>query len=183
MIDRRVFGGVARGLVAALVVVLGAGCGSKGGGTASGSGAPAGSGASAAGAGSGASVAKALSPSLAAIAAGSWKDPGGGPDVKLVATPLDKCYGFKGYSMKLPEGMMKKEEITDIKEKTYEALDAFLYKVERNGESHYAGWWEKKLGKNTYRCNSLMTEKNIAFTFDFQRAVIELCATLQKAGL
>ena len=83
--------------------------------------------------------------------------------------------------LKIP--MMKKEEITDIKEKTYEAPDAFLYKVERNGESHYAGWWEKKLGKNTYRCNSLMTEKNIAFTFDFQRAVIELCATLQKAGL
>jgi hypothetical protein len=51
-----------------------------------------------------ASAAPALAPPLAAIAAGSWKDPDGGPDIKLVSTPLDKCFGFKGYSLKLPEG-------------------------------------------------------------------------------
>ena len=45
-----------------------------------------------------------VSPTLAAIAAGSWKDPGGGPDLKLAVTQLDKCFGFKGYSLKLPEG-------------------------------------------------------------------------------
>ena len=45
-------------------------------------------------------------PEVLAIKAGKMKDPqgGGAADVKLVDTPMDKCYGFKGYSMKLPEG-------------------------------------------------------------------------------
>lgn len=45
-------------------------------------------------------------PALAAVKAGSWKDPLGRatPDLKLAETALDKCYGFKGYAMKLPEG-------------------------------------------------------------------------------
>lgn len=198
----------------ALLLVCGLGCGSKGGD----SGAPAGSGAGlAAGKGTGAAPA-AVTPSLAAIAAGNWKDPGGGPDLKLAPTPLDKCYGFKGYSMKLPAGselaslmgarscqakipgakkgfalvvisdelkipLPKKDEIQDVKEKTYDSPDAFLFKVERKGQTYYAGWWEKKVGKPTLRCNSIMGEGAEPFSFDFERAVIELCRTLAYGGL
>lgn len=45
-------------------------------------------------------------PEVLAVKAGMLKDPQGtgAPDAKLVDTPMDKCYGFKGYSMKLPEG-------------------------------------------------------------------------------
>lgn len=45
-------------------------------------------------------------PEVVAVKAGMLKDPQGtgAADVKLVDTPMDKCYGFKGYSMKLPEG-------------------------------------------------------------------------------
>ncbi len=43
-------------------------------------------------------------PELAAVKAGSFKDPLGKGDLKLVDTPLGKCYGFKGYSIKMPEG-------------------------------------------------------------------------------
>ena len=43
-------------------------------------------------------------PEVVAIRAGTWKDPAGEKDVPLVETSLAPCYGFKGYSMKLPEG-------------------------------------------------------------------------------
>lgn len=43
-------------------------------------------------------------PELAAVKAGMLKDPSGGPDAKLTDVKLDKCYGFKGYTMRLPEG-------------------------------------------------------------------------------
>ena len=197
----------------ALLLVAAPGCGSKGGD--SGSGVRPSGGANSAGAGAGQAP---LTPSLAAIAAGTWKDPGGGPDLKLVSTPLDKCYGFKGYSMKLPEGskleslmgarscqaafpgakkgfalvvisdelkipLPKKEDIKDYKEKTYDSPDAFLYKVERKGKTYYAGWWEKKVGKPTLRCNSIASEGGPDFDFDFERAAIELCRTLAYSGL
>lgn len=43
-------------------------------------------------------------PILAGVKAGVWKDPVSKADVKLVDMPMDKCYGFKGYSVKAPEG-------------------------------------------------------------------------------
>ncbi len=42
-------------------------------------------------------------PELAAIHAGKWRDPSGGPDIKLAEQPI-KCFGFDGYSIKAPEG-------------------------------------------------------------------------------
>lgn len=42
-------------------------------------------------------------PYLAAIAAGEWKDPTGGPNLKLVDVNLKDCF-FDGYRMRLPEG-------------------------------------------------------------------------------
>lgn len=203
-------------LVGLLAFSCGAGCDKLGGGKSSSGAAQAGSppGKS----GTATAPAAPLAPSLAAIAAGSWKDPGGGPDLKLASTPLDKCYGFKGYSMKLPEGsqleslmgarscsaklpgakkgfalvvisdelkipLPKKDEIKDVTEKTYDSPDAFLFKVQRKGQTYYAGWWEKKVGKPTLRCNSIMVENGEPFSFDFERAVIELCRTLAYSGL
>ncbi|NUP05479.1 MAG: hypothetical protein HOW73_05400 [Polyangiaceae bacterium] len=157
-------------------------------------------------------------PTLAAIKAGSWKDPGGGPDIKLADTALDKCYGFKGYSMKLPEGTKletlvgaracaasmpgakngeyrlivltdevkvdfgKKADIDNIKSKPFDDPDAFLYEVEnKKGEKYYRGWFEKKLGKWTVRCNPLLAKEGQVLTFDQERAVLELCRTLTYA--
>lgn len=41
---------------------------------------------------------------LVAFKAGTMKDPMGGGDLKLVDLPLGKCFGFKGYTIKMPEG-------------------------------------------------------------------------------
>lgn len=41
---------------------------------------------------------------LVAFKAGTMKDPMGGGDLKLVELSLEKCYGFKGYTIKMPEG-------------------------------------------------------------------------------
>lgn len=155
------------------------------------------------------------SPTLAAIAAGSWKDPGGGPDLKLVVTPLDKCFGFKGYSLKLPEGsavktlqgaraclaelpgakkgyqlvvmsdeikigVPQKGELKSITEKTFDEPDAFLFKVDDKGKTSYVGWWEGKFGTVTMRCNAMGREGDAPYSFDFERAVIELCRTLKQ---
>lgn len=158
-------------------------------------------------------------PSLAAIAAGTWKDPAGGPEVKLKDTPLDKCYGFKGFSMKLPEGtqiktlmgaracyadfpsakkganhlavisdeldigLLKKEAISPVLEKPYEGPDSFLYKSEEKGKVIYRGWWEKKMGKHTIRCSAIQDDVSGEYPYDTQRAMIELCRTLQYAAL
>lgn len=53
-------------------------------------------------------------PELAAIHAGRWKDPGGGPDLELVERPLEKCFGFDGYTMKLPKDA-KTSDIMDAR--------------------------------------------------------------------
>lgn len=222
------------------LVLVAAGCGSKGDDSAAAPGKgtaalpasnaprPSGSGAAFAGgfsagrptaAGTGAAPAGDTSPTLTAIAAGTWKDPGGGPDVKLVMTKLDKCFGFKPYSMKLPEGttfeallgarsceakfpgakkglynlvvisdelkipLTKKEELKNILEKTYDTPDAFLFKYDAKGKTDYVGWWEKKVGKYTLRCNPIQTQDAEPYTYDFQRAVIELCRTLESTAL
>jgi hypothetical protein len=53
---------------------------------------------------SGAPAAPPLPPGVAAVRAGKLTNPATKSEVKLVETSLDKCYGFKGYSMMLPEG-------------------------------------------------------------------------------
>jgi hypothetical protein len=50
------------------------------------------------------SAAPAVPPSVAAVRAGKLTNPATKAEVKLVETPLDKCFGFKGYSLMLPEG-------------------------------------------------------------------------------
>lgn len=83
-----------------LVGILGAGCGNsnKDGGSA----APGDTGSGATG--SAAAAAKPVEPEVAAIRAGKWKDLTDGHEMTLVETPLKGCFGFKGYSMKVPEG-------------------------------------------------------------------------------
>lgn len=198
------------GVCVALFSMAGAvGCGSRGDDAGSGSGS---------GPGASGAAQAAVSPSLAAIAAGTWKDPGGGPDLKLAVTTLDKCYGFKTYSMKLPEGstmksllgarscsvdfpgpkkgyrlvvisdelkiaLPTKDTLKNVKAKTYDSPDAFLFEVDSKGKTAYAGWWEAKLGKYTLRCNSIADADAEPFSFDFERAVIELCRTLKQTGL
>lgn len=44
--------------------------------------------------------------SVLAVRAGKLLHPATKEELKLVETPLSKCFGFKGYSMMLPEGVM-----------------------------------------------------------------------------
>ena len=194
-----------------LVSSLAMSCNSSGGaGDAKGSG----SSAKAASATAGSASAAPLAPALAAVKAGTWKDPYGGPDSKLVDTPLGKCFGFKGYSMKAPEGSQlqtlegaracgvyppsaknkefgvvvftdevkvnfwKKEDVKDAKAKPFEEEDAFLWKVERRGKEIFIGFFEKKIGPRTVRCNSLVSSDKTELSFETERAVLEVCRTI-----
>ncbi len=121
----------------------------------------------------------------------AWFAPGEGPLESLMgarscqaAFPgAKKGFALVVISDELKIPLPKKEDIKDYKEKTYDSPDAFLYKVERKGKTYYAGWWEKKVGKPTLRCNSIASEGGPDFDFDFERATIELCRTLASSGL
>ena len=94
-------------LFASLAGLLAAGCGNSGNDAGSGSStAPAGTGAPTATAT--AAAAPPVEPEVAAIRAGKWKDLDDGHEIALVDTPLKGCFGFKGYSIKAPEGSTAK---------------------------------------------------------------------------
>jgi hypothetical protein len=90
-------------VLASLVGIFAVGCGSSNNDSGA-SAAPGGSGSASATA----APAKPVEPEVAAIQAGKWKDPADGHEIPLVQTSLSGCFGFKGYSIKIPEGSTAK---------------------------------------------------------------------------
>jgi hypothetical protein len=78
---------------------------------------------------------------------------------------------------------MTREQLQKVQAKPFDEPDAFLYEVETKlGQKEIAGWYSKKLGPRTLRCNALEWKGGQVLTFSFQRAVLELCRTLSYSA-
>jgi hypothetical protein len=90
----------------------------------------------------------------------------------------------QGYQLAVQSDEIKtdwrdKNQLKNVKSKTFDEPDAFLYEIDNNGKPSFVGWWEGKFGTVTLRCNAMARQGDPPYSFDVKRAALELCRTLK----